>query len=144
MSSVDAWLDDRVRPPKTLARPILVLCRTDATLATVRSWAARRRGLTGFDVATPRMLAAQLGGPRLDAPPESDDTLPDVPFARRLRDRPGLVALARQRTQELRRTRAADPAVRAPAWLAQLADTTWAVDTPEEIRLLELARGRRS
>ncbi|MCB9672073.1 MAG: PD-(D/E)XK nuclease family protein [Alphaproteobacteria bacterium] len=140
MSSVDAWLDDRVRPPKTLARPILVLCRTDATLATVRSWAARRRGLTGFDVATPRMLAAQLGGPRLDAPPESDDTLPDVPFARRLRDRPGLVALARQRTQELRRTRAADPAVRAPAWLAQLADTTWAVDTPEEIRLLELAR----
>jgi hypothetical protein len=140
MSLVDTWLHDAIRATPTPTRPVLVLCRTNATLHTVRAWAARQRGLPGFEVATPRMLAAQLDGPRLAEPEPSTDDLPVHPFADRIRTRPGLVALARQRVVEARRTLAAAPDTPLPDWLRELAATDWAREKDVEIELLALAR----
>lgn len=140
MNTVDAWLQETIPASKRLTRPILVLCRTNATLNTVRGWAARQRGLPGFEVATPRMLAAQLEGAQLADTPAIDDDLPDHPFADRMRTRPGLVSLARQRVLEARRTLAASPSTPLPQWLRDLAESTWAREGDTEIQLLELAR----
>lgn len=140
MTCLDDWLGPLVQPPKSLARPVLVLCRTDASLHTVRAWVARQGGQTGFEVATPRMLAAQLAGPRLASVEPLDPGLPSHPLVDRIRDRPGLLALARVHTQELRRARAASPGLQAPDWLVTLADSGWSRDDAESIELLELAR----
>lgn len=140
MTCLDDWLGPLIQPPKSLARPILVLCRTDASLQMVRAWVARHGGQTGFEVATPRMLAAQLAGPRLGASEDLDESLPAHPLVDRIRDRPGLLALARLHTQELRRARAVQPGLAAPDWLITLADSGWCREDGESIELLELAR----
>lgn len=137
---IDAWLEERIAPKQRLGKPVLVLCRTTATANSVRAWAARRMGVAGLEIATPSALAHQLDGPWLDAAPVGTDALPDTPFAARIGARPGLVALARQRVRELRLHRHADPDVRAPAWLEELAATDWHTDTALETRLLDLSR----
>ncbi len=158
--TLDAWLDEQIlqgRPgfaerarsgPRSrvpaLPGPILVLCRSTATANSVRAWAARRTGVPGLDIVTPSALAHQLEGPWLDVDDPGPTALPSTPFAERIRSRPGLVALARQRVRELRLCRAAEPATPAPQWLETLADTEWFTDTQLETRLLELARANGS
>ena len=84
------------------------------------------------------VLIRAYGAKLVDPPPGDPDLLsrtghPDRRFEdirARIRDRPGLVDLARRHTNELRKIRSADPHVLAPSWLTVLADSAWALREP--------------
>lgn len=150
MSSWLQWLDDRIGPLR--GRRVLVLCRTKASLALVRRWAARRGGVLGLEAATPGGLAQQvhqepiLAGPRRRVVEE--EAMPaGSALARRVGARPGLTGVARRWTRHLRLARAVGAEPEAPDWLDELVRAGFAVDegsaAMEHLVQAVRARGRR-
>jgi len=139
---IDEWLEERVDPSDGAGEPTLVLCRTAATVRTVRSWAARRGGAPGLDVSTPSQLAKQLAPQALLSPQPIAGEIPEHPILRRIQGRPALLALARQRVREFRLNQLADSDLRGPPWLEELATTAWDVEHEVEAALLQRARAR--
>lgn len=128
---VDRWLEDRLGALR-LGGTTLVLCRSRATVARVRRHLAERGGAIGVDVLTPHGLVAAIHRPPLGWDEPEPTPLPATdPMARRIGDRPGLIAVARRWVRRLRELRAVGHAAPAPDWLERLAATAWAADGSE-------------
>ncbi len=159
---LDTRRSGRRRPTDRLAIRVLVLCRSRASVALVRRWAAERGGVPGLEVATPSTLAAQCWQPRTllgspEPPPLDDAAFPAGTVAAAwVGDRPGLVAVARRWVRWLRLARqegqegqegqggqgGQEGAPLAPRWLSELAARSWGVDEEERAVHGLLARAR--
>ena len=135
----DRWLGERLGKAPTLARPVLLLCRTDAIAHSARIWAAERGGFLGLEITTLRALANALEGPSV-VPVAEPDPLPDNDLTRRIQGRAGLLDLARQHARAYRLATAAAGEVHVPPWLREVGASTWEDDTQRECRLLSLAQ----
>ncbi|MEZ4237796.1 MAG: hypothetical protein R3F59_16950 [Myxococcota bacterium] len=148
MPDWEAWITKQVGTVR-LGRRVLVLCRTRATLAMVRRWAARRGGVLGLEAVTPASLAHQvrqdpiLGGGRRRRWPE--DLVPGhTAIGRRIGARPGLTSGARRWVQHVRGAQRVGVALDVPDWLQELVDLGWGSEDEEDalLALVDAVRAR--